>query len=57
LRRLGEEPKGESPMLHVRVTQETLKRLELLARSKGRSVSEIARNCLEECLKRKGRRS
>jgi len=50
LRRLGEEPKGESPMLHFRVTEDTMSKLKELARKEGVSVSAFARNCLERII-------
>lgn len=50
LRRLGEEPKGESPMLHFRIAEETMARLKALAKKEGVSVSAFARSCLERSI-------
>jgi hypothetical protein len=50
LRRLGEERKGNSPMLHFRVRGETMERLKKLARERRVSVSEFVRDCLEKVI-------
>jgi predicted DNA-binding protein len=52
VRRLGEEPKGESPMLRIRVTAETLKKIKTLARKHDQTASEYVRECLEKCIER-----
>ena len=48
--RLGEPPRGKSPMLAFRVVPETLELLKALAKKRGVTVSQYARDCLEKCL-------
>jgi len=45
--RLGDSPKGRSPLLAIRVTPETLLRLQSLASKQGVTVSEFVRACIE----------
>lgn len=54
--RLGEKPKGKSPLLNFRVTEETMQRLKDLASDRGVTVSEYARMCLEKCIAKESKR-
>lgn len=56
MQRLGEKPKGESPLLAIRVQASTLALLKGFAKHKGITVSEYARQCLECCMKDESRR-
>jgi hypothetical protein len=48
MRKLG-QPEGESPLLTFRVKAETMAALKMTADKKGLTVSEVARQCLENC--------